>query len=52
MRGAYAAVADPLIWLVVPGAAEGAGQLHEDDGVSVAHRYGQVLRADRVSTAP
>lgn len=40
MMGAYSAAADPMVWLVVPGATSGGGQLYEDDGVSTDHRYG------------
>ena len=34
-------MADPLIWLVVPGAREGTGAVYEDDGDTVAYRYGE-----------
>ena len=40
VESAYVAVADPLVWLVVPGAGAGAGEVYEDDGVSTAHRVG------------
>ena len=41
MNSAYSAVADPLIWEVVPGATGGTGTVYEDDGVTVGHRYGE-----------
>ena len=41
MASAYAAVADPLIWVVVPHAEAGSGSLYEDDGDSVGYRYGE-----------
>lgn len=40
MASAYLPAADPLLWLIVPGSAIGAGLLYEDDGVTVDHRYG------------
>eukprot|EP00039_Didymoeca_costata_P004017 m.70990 g.70990 ORF g.70990 m.70990 type:complete len:948 (+) comp12190_c0_seq1:86-2929(+) len=32
MDSAYKVVADPLVWMLVPGAAEGSGSVYEDDG--------------------
>jgi alpha-glucosidase (family GH31 glycosyl hydrolase) len=53
MQSAYLAVADPLIWLVVPGATSGNGTVYEDDGDSMDYREAryQVTNLAYVTTA-
>ena len=44
MDSAYVPVADPLIWVVTPGADKGMGDVYEDDGVTTDYRKGMGAR--------